>query len=283
MRDPSPDNQQEPDYRRTRRNVVAMGGIIASALVASSFAAKKANAGQGGGDDHRSMRHRHRGGDNHRGWWSFGDGDSHGWGPGGGKQGGSGQCFLSGTHVRTDVGEIAIENLRAGDMVPTVSGQARAIRRIHSWEAEREPNQDWTHDLAPIKVCRSALALNVPHRDLYLSPGHALYLGGVLISVSVLLNGRSIVRCSTYEADRLSYFHLEFEDHQVIFAEGTPVESLRDERMIPFAPTWHGGRRSELRSRLRSAISPWLDRRRNFDKVRDRLEARAESDLAGPL
>ena len=49
-----------------------------------------------------------------------------------------------------------------------------------SWTAERKPNRDWTDDVAPIKICRSALAPNVPHRDLYLSPGHALYLDGVL-------------------------------------------------------------------------------------------------------
>ena len=42
--------------------------------------------------------------------------------------------------------------------------------------------------------------------------------------VSCLVNGRSIVRCSKGEEDRLSYFHLELEDHQVIFAEGARVE-----------------------------------------------------------
>jgi hypothetical protein len=130
------------------------------------------------------------------------------------------------------------------------------------------------------EVCRSALALNVPHRDLYLSPLHALYLDGALIKVGVVVNGRSIVRCSNYKADRLSYFHLELEDHQVIFAEGTPVESRLEERMIPFAPIWGGGRRFELRSRLRSAISPWVDGRQIFDKVRDRLDTRGELDLA---
>ncbi len=183
------------DPRRTRRNVIATAGIIASTLVTSSFLAKKASA-------HHHDRDGDRDGDGDRGR----------------------NCFLSGTHIRTEVGEIAVEKLRAGDMVPTISGQTQAIRRIHSWEAEREPNQYWTGDVAPIKVCRSALALNVPQRDLYLSPLHALYFDGVLITVGALVNGLSIVRCSSYEADSLSYFHLELEDHQVIFAEGTPVE-----------------------------------------------------------
>ena len=161
-----------------------------------------------------------------------------------------------------------------------VSGESRAIKRVISWKAERKANQDWTHDVAPIKICRSALAPNVPHRDLYLSPGHALYLDGVLICVRGLVNDRSIVRCSKGEEDRLSYFQLDLEDHQVIFAEGAPVESCLRDGMIPFAPIWFEGRKSELASRLRSAISPWVDRRELVDKVRDRLDVRGESDLA---
>jgi Hint domain len=191
-----------------------------------------------------------------------------------------GSCFLCGTKILTDVDETAIENLEVGDLVSTVSGQLRPIKRVISWKVERQANQDWTDDVAPIKVCRSALAPNVPHRDLYLSPAHALYLDGVLMRVSGLVNGRSIVCCSKREEDRLSYFHLEFEDHQVILAEGAPVESALGNQMIPLAPIWFDGRRSELASRLRSAISPWIDRRKVVDKVRDRLEVQGESDLA---
>ena len=44
----------------------------------------------------------------------------------------------------------------------------------------------------------------------------------------------------------LSYFHLELEDHQVIFAEGAPVKSALGDRMIPFAPFWFDGRKSLL-------------------------------------
>jgi hypothetical protein len=37
------------------------------------------------------------------------------------------------------------------------------------------------------------------------------------------------------------------------------------------------GGRSEIASRLRSAISPFIDRRTQLDAIRDRLEARAEA------
>jgi hypothetical protein len=187
---------------------------------------------------------------------------------------------LRGTKILTDAGETAIETLAAGDMVRTVSGELRAVKRVTSWNAERRADRDWTGDVAPIKVCRSALAPNVPHRDLYLSPGHALYLDGVLICVRSLVNDRSIVRCSQTEETTLTYFQLDLEDHQVIFAEGAPAESCLLDGMTPFAPIWFEGRKSELASRLRSAISPWVDRRGRADKVRDRLDARGDSVLA---
>ena len=189
-------------------------------------------------------------------------------------------CFLRGTKILTDAGETAIENLSVGDLVSTVSGQSLAIKRVDSWVVERKPGQDWTDDVAPIKVCRSALAPNVPHRDLYLSPSHALYLDGVLVCVGGLVNDRSIVRCAKGELDQLSYFHLELEGHHVILAEGAPAESLLADRMVPFAPIWFGGRKSKFASRLRSAISPWVDRRKVADKVRDRLDVRGDADLA---
>lgn len=44
---------------------------------------------------------------------------------------------------------------------------------------------------------------------------------------------------------------------------------------IPCAPRLgFNGRRAELRSRLRSAVSVWLDRRQALDIIRDRIEER---------
>lgn len=256
MQIPAPESRQAPDNRRTRRNVIAMAGIFASTVVSATMAASK--IAKAGGTS---------------------------WAPSSGSSGhqttttttttSGGGCFLCGTKIVTDNGEIAIEDLAVGDKVKTVLGELRVIKHTASWTVERKPNRVWWDDVAPIKICRSALAPNVPHRDLYLSPTHALYVDGVLISAKALVNGRSIVRCSEGEGDRLDYFHVELEDHQVIIAEGAPVESVLGDRMVPFAPIWFVGRRSELASRLRSALSPWVDRRKRADKVRDRIEESA--------
>jgi hypothetical protein len=257
MQAPMP--KSPPDDRRTRRNVIAMAGILASTVVAATIGATK--TARAGGVSYAP---------------SGGTGTTR---PGT-TTGTTDGCFLAGTKILTDSGEIAVENLRVGDRVRTVSGQSRVIKRVIDWNAERAPHQDWTDNVAPIKICRSALAPNVPQRDLHLSPSHALYLDGVLVCVGGLVNDRSIVRCCKGDADRLSYFHLELEDHQVIFAEGALVETSLGDRMAPFAPIWFGGRKSKFASRLRSAISSWVDRRNVADKVRDRLDVRGESDLA---
>lgn len=195
-------------------------------------------------------------------------------------EGGGGACFLRGTKILTAGGETEVERLQVGDLVHTASGQSRAIKRLLCWNATREPGQAWTDDVAPIKVFRSALGPNVPHRDLFLSPDHALYIDGVLMRAKGLVNALSIVRCTEHDAQCLTYFHLELEDHQVIVAEGAQVESLLGDGMTAFAPVWFGGPKSEFASRLRSSVSPWIDRRKKADKIRDSIDARGEAYFA---
>lgn len=250
------------------------------------------NSGGGHGDGHSGGGSGGGGGNSGGGsgggggnGWDFGFGGNGpgsgggGWGGGGGGGGGV-ACFLAGTKILTANFERPVENLRAGDTLPTISGGTRTIKKIRSWTAERRVGEKWSDDVAPIKVCEGALGPNLPQRDLYLSPNHALYVDSVLITVGNLVNGRSIVRCSDYDGDLITYFHIELEDHQVIWANGAPVESRLTEAMTPFAPVWTGGRRFELGSRLRSAISPWFDTRTQFDKIRDRIEEQSESGFA---
>ncbi len=238
-------------------------------------------AGGGGGNagGNGSGRAENGGGDS----WDFGFGSgATGSNSGGASSGGGGglACFLAGTKILTETGERAVEDLRAGDKLPTIEGRIRAIKRVQSWAAHRRLDQKWCDDVAPIKVCRSALGANLPDIDLYLSPHHSLYVDSALVPVGHLVNGKSIVRCSKYDAESITYFHIEFEDHQVIWAHGASVESLLTKSMTPYAPIYSGGRRFELSSRLRSAISPWFDKRTTFDMIRDRIEERSESDFA---
>jgi hypothetical protein len=60
---------------------------------------------------------------------------------------------------------------------------------------------------------------------LRLSPDHAVFQAGVLIPVRVLVNGRSVVQEA---AGDITYWHVELDQHDIILAEGLPVESFLD-------------------------------------------------------
>jgi hypothetical protein len=50
--------------------------------------------------------------------------------------------------------------------------------------------------------------LQAPHRDLYLSRYHCMYLDGVLIPAVDLLNDSTITRCSAEDLREVEYFHI---------------------------------------------------------------------------
>jgi hypothetical protein len=198
----------------------------------------------------------------------------------------------------TSAGELPIEHLKIGDAVVTLDGETRNVRWIARVAFDRERGTPWSTEVQPVRLSKDALASGSPSRDLYLSPWHMLYLNGVLVPVSNLINGRTILRART-ATDRLEYFHVELDKHEVLLADGAPCESLLasaesrrqfdnyDEYvaryghvaappMAPCAPiAFFNGGRSELRSRLRSALAPVFDVRRPLDIARDDLEARA--------
>jgi hypothetical protein len=82
-------------------------------------------------------------------------------------------------------------------------------------------------ELAPVRIQAGALADNVPRRDLWVSPEHAMYVDGALYPARALVNDLTITQSTT--ARDVSYFHIEFETHDVIFAEGAPSESFVDD------------------------------------------------------
>jgi Hint domain len=243
--------------RRTRRNIVGLGAIFGSVVLAktAAFACPPAMC--------------------------------------------SANCFLKGTKIETAKGERKIEDLAIGDLLPTRFGGLRPIQWIGRYSRKKsDPSKPWVKSAQPICIARSALAPNVPHADLYVTALHSLLIDGVLAPAEILINGTTITRYEAREYDELEYFHIKLESHDVIYAEGAPAETLCsvNESAInfgdylrqygtpmtedtPCAPVIHihgelHGKREELKSRFRSALSPWIDFRNQADVVRDRLEER---------
>jgi hypothetical protein len=206
-------------------------------------------------------------------------------------------CFLIGTRIGTDKGEIAVEDLKIGNLVVTERGP-KPIKWIGKSTFTKTAST-WPEGLRPVCITQFAIDKNTPSRDLYLSPAHSLYLDRVLIPVECLVNGISI-RSTLPRANSVHYFHIELATHEVIYAEGAPVETLlisettreqfsnfaeygrlyRSEvhlPMKPYAPihSYNGGR-DELKGLLRRFAQPIVDIRDPLQVVYDRLAKRSQ-------
>src|SRR5262249_14790731 len=106
-------------------------------------------------------------------------------------QNNGGRCFVKGTRIRTPQGEARIEDLGIGDLVETVRGEILPIKWIGR-NTYKKSGSVWPENSIPIRVSRFAIDENTPHTDLYLSPGHALFIDDFLIPVKYLVNGTSI-------------------------------------------------------------------------------------------
>jgi hypothetical protein len=249
--------------QRTRRNILAMGSIVAAAIATNLAVVKPASA-----QDFRKLPDK--------------------------KKPKGPSCFMRGTAIRTADGDRPVEELAVGDLLPTVFGGMRAIQWIGRYRyTRRNETSAWSKDVRPVRISASALGPNEPSADLFLTQWHALLIDGVLLTAGELVNGTTITRDAADQLNELEYFHIQLETHDAIYAEGAACETLLsiDENAsnfakhlgkkgaattaeIPCAPRPSVNVRARLQSRFRSAISPWIDRRHATDIVRDRLEER---------
>ncbi len=261
--------QENLGAQRTRRNIVKAAPILASAVAVSLATTRTAF----GGNDKGNNGNGNGNGGNHNG----------------------ANCFLKGTKILTADGERKIEDLAIGDLLPTMLGWPRPVQWIGRYSIKKsDPSKGWVKDALPVRIARSALAPNVPHADLYVTSHHSLLIDGVLVPAEMLINGTTITRYEAREYEEMEFFHVKLESHDVVYAEGVPTETLLnvDESFVNFAdylrrygtpateearcaPYVHAfGGREELKSRFRSALSPWIGLRNQADVVRDQLEER---------
>ena len=198
-------------------------------------------------------------------------------------------CFLRGTTIRTDNDDRRVEDLIAGDLLPTAFSGICPIRYIGRYVLRKSDSDTaWARDVLPVRVTKAAIAPDIPKADLYVTQSHALLIDGILVPVCNLINGTTITFYDAGVLDELEFFHIELERHDVIYAEGAPCETLvtvdqnvrnfaeylRHNEDVRCAP-WAGfGPRIEIKSRFRSAIAPWVDRRQKLDVIRENLEQR---------
>jgi hypothetical protein len=134
-------------------------------------------------------------------------------------------CYAEGSRILTARGEVAVEDLIVGDEAVLASGGTRPVIWIGSRRV-RCDNHPRPHEVNPVRIKAGAFGDGMPVRDLVVSPGHALYVDGVLIPAHSLINGATIVQ---EQVERVRYFHIELDAHDVILAEGLACESYLDD------------------------------------------------------
>lgn len=134
-------------------------------------------------------------------------------------------CFVEGTHILCERGDVRVEELAPGDLVLTRDDGFQPLRWIGSRTVEGRDN------FAPIRIAAGTFG---DHKELWVSPLHRVLIRDslaellfgeveVLVAAKDLVNDQSVRRC---EVPSVTYFHLLFDRHQVIVSEGLATESF---------------------------------------------------------
>lgn len=134
-------------------------------------------------------------------------------------------CFVTGTLIRTPDGDTPVERLGLGQLVDTRDGGPQPLR----WIGRRTVHAEG--DFAPIHIRAGTFGA---HRDLLVSPQHRILVRDslaellfgeeeVLISAKDLVNDHSVTR---RPGGTVTYVHLMFDRHEVIYSEDLPTESF---------------------------------------------------------
>ena len=143
-------------------------------------------------------------------------------------------CFARGTRIETPRGPVAVEDLRAGDLVLTRDRGAQPLRWVGSSRVDGGTLAS-TPRLRPIRIRAGALRQHAPAQDLLVSPQHRILVRSkiaqrmfgaaeVLVAAKqlVLLDGIDVAE----DLAEIEYFHLLFDRHEVVISNGAETESL---------------------------------------------------------
>jgi hypothetical protein len=134
-------------------------------------------------------------------------------------------CFARGTGILSPHGYRPVESLRPNDPVITANGERRPVRWI-GWRT-LDLGPEAARAARPVLIMPHAFGRGRPHKMLRLSPSHCIHAGGVLIPVTHLVNGATILRDTSAQA--ATYFHIELDRHDIVLADGLECESYFDD------------------------------------------------------
>jgi uncharacterized protein YjhX (UPF0386 family) len=143
-------------------------------------------------------------------------------------------CFTNDARILTPTGMRAIRKLKVGDMVMTRDHGPQPIRWIGETKIKKKHLLE-KPNLQPYRIKADCFGPGLPFRDLTLSPQHRVLTGGkivremfgqdeMLIAVKHLEKVKKVQKPKV--KGNVTYRHILFDRHEVIYANGLPTESL---------------------------------------------------------
>lgn len=136
-------------------------------------------------------------------------------------------CFGAGTRIATPTGEECVENLAIGDEILTADGQVVTVK----WLGVQTivPMFHTSERAQLVKLSAGSLGNDLPREDMTVTADHAILIQGVLCQAGALVNGETIVAMTARgQSETFRLYHVETEEHAIILANGTPVETFID-------------------------------------------------------
>lgn len=142
-------------------------------------------------------------------------------------------CFTTGCRIATPRGQTPIEDLAVNDLVWTMDNGAQPIK----WIGRSHLPPTVLHQqpaFRPIQIKADAFGAGCPERDIHLSPQHRVLVTGwqaellfgepeILVPITKLRNDTTIRPVNSDTG--VTYYHLLFERHQIVWSDGMRTES----------------------------------------------------------
>ena len=133
-------------------------------------------------------------------------------------------CFGEGAAIRTPSGDVLVQDLKVGDLVTTMDNGPQRIRWINRRSYDAAALEQHEH-LRPVVIRRGVFGAE---RNFIVSQQHGILTGR---NDDHFARAKHLAECTrgvriAHGKKQVTYIHLMFESHQVIFAENVPSESF---------------------------------------------------------
>lgn len=190
-------------------------------------------------------------------------------------------CYLAGTLIATPAGEVPVETLVPGDLVLTIDHGPQPLvwasaTRVTAHDLDLAPNKQ------PIRISAGALGGGLPRRDVDLSPQHRVVVTDpdgdefMITARHLMMAGLPGVGLRPEDGD-FTLVHIACKHHEVLLAEGAPMETFFTGRMAIKALD------IPQRLTLISAFPDVADGKNPMQPARPFIKHRDYSAMLGPL